>query len=116
MDVEKTMEFLLDRAAHHDQQMAQLTAKVDELTGDVAEIARATRMLIDDRQFLSGKLGEVIEQQKLLTEHQKMLAEQQRAFSIERNEDRKYYDRRFDQMVSAIGEFMRLAKPEPPLN
>jgi methyl-accepting chemotaxis protein len=103
MDVEKTIEFLLNNQAKHDERLSRLETVVGTLAGSVGSLAGSLGSL-------AGSVDKLADNIERLDEAMVTLAES----GVQTNRRIDQLGMRVDQLVSAMGAMMQ--RPSPPPN
>ena len=96
MDVEKTIEFLLNNQAKHDERLTRLETVVGTLAGSVGSLAGSVDKLADNIERLDEAMVTLAES------------------GVQTNRRIDQLGMRVDQLVSAMGAMMQ--RPSPPPN
>ena len=94
MDVERTIEFLLNNQAKHDERLTRLETVVGSIAGSVQSLAGSVEKLADNVERLDGAMV--------------MLAES----GVQSNRLIDQLGMRVDQLVSAMGTIVRQQPPQ----
>ena len=110
MDVEKTIEFLLNNQAKHDERLTRLETVVGTLAGSVGSLAQSVGSLAGSLGSLAGSVDKLADNIERLDEAMVTLAES----GVQTNRRIDQLGMRVDQLVSAMGAMMQ--RPSPPSN
>jgi outer membrane murein-binding lipoprotein Lpp len=116
VDVEKTIEFLLNNQAGHDERLTRLeivvvsiAGKVESLAGKVDSLAGKVDSLAGSVEKLAGSVDSLVGSVEKLADKVDRLDDAM--VSLAESEVRT--NQRIDQLVSAIGAMIRPQPPQP---
>ena len=100
MDVEKTIEFLIQNQAAHDERLTRLEHTSQVLVSVVGTLSNSYVKLVEAMEILTTRMDTLTARVDTLTARVDTIAQQ----SAERD---RVLGERLDSLVSAIGEFIR---------
>ena len=95
MDVEKTIQFLIDNAAHHDAAIVELKNAVRTMGDTLGE------GLIKLTDIVKGLAEAVAEHDRLLAEHERMMLEHER-YALEQDAKSRERDAKLDERIDKL--------------